>query len=464
MRNLLTKWFGAAKGNVNALPAPEQDDKPEQDESRSLRDEFKSAVYGNRFRTLAYINSLDDPETADQEWLEAYCLSGRDDWRIKKITFHKGDITGRPAEYDVPLDGRYSFIEAAEKLALYEATQKDLNKLPCSRPSLEELGYSHVRAFAERELLVFDLDGNIHPTKDGMVVTKGWFEPETKEKLAGYYTQRQDMKIHAVPVEKIIDTFLPQDSRGTLAEFRRDDKMVSLLDEACSAAKAIMKDIRNFEEYDIKFYRDAMNGKKAAFELNRSFHLLYSRAVDILHRPEKFSESAEPEAVSVLTPALQLFGFFALISLASCTQVFIEQADKDKPYMDGAVDAFLWHATRKMGKLGVPPEESEMIVKRTFRTYMNYHNGNADFRVSRHKGMKKVLGHLDNIRDFYQARMEVGGVDEVAELPSMTALFDKITQDFGGENRKNEDFELAAKEALQESFRKNDALNKQFRR
>lgn len=280
MGSLVSKWFGSAKeSQPEALPLLEQNNIPAQKECAELREEFKHAAYGNRFRTLAFVDALEDPATADQEWLEAYCLPEKG-WKIKKAIFHHGEITGEPAVNYKTLQGEYTFFEVVEKLSAYEKTNKMLNKEACDKPSSEKLGYSHVRAFAEREGIAFDLSGQPHPTKSGMIVTDAWFPENAQEKVEEAYKHTKE--IHTVPIQDLTKALLPDVQTDDMAKLQSAREMTGavgrITDQLVWANELERMSIHRFGEFvsaaKNNYHIDHSAAEKAAkFMLHKSRYL-----------------------------------------------------------------------------------------------------------------------------------------------------------------------------------------------
>lgn len=156
MKNPFRFFFKkAADTGVVASPAPAS--------------EFQVAKFGTACISHAFLTVQDHVE-----WRAGF--QGDDGrWTIKKMTEMpniSGAATpvGERVQKTTTLQSGLGFFDAIQSLAVYEQGQLALGLLPVDRD-----GPDHYQVFAQREGLIFDVDGLPHPTAQGAVVGDGAF-------------------------------------------------------------------------------------------------------------------------------------------------------------------------------------------------------------------------------------------------------------------------------------------------
>lgn len=131
--------------------------------------EFQVAKFGTACISHAFLTVQDHVE-----WRAGF--QGDDGrWTIKKMTEMpniSGAATpvGERVQKTTTLQSGLGFFDAIQSLATYEQGQLALGLLPVDRD-----GPDHYQVFAEREGLIFDVDGLPYPTAQGAVVGDGAF-------------------------------------------------------------------------------------------------------------------------------------------------------------------------------------------------------------------------------------------------------------------------------------------------
>lgn len=136
-----------------------------------LREDFREAAGGIFCRTLTFTRKVDeDGQQAKQEWLEAAHVP-LEGWRILRKT---GVAEVDAAYHEIFAQG-LDFIGAIEKMTTYENALMFLGDVAYDPQEEGALGADYFRTFAKKEALVFDDNGNLHPTLQGHIVTPGSF-------------------------------------------------------------------------------------------------------------------------------------------------------------------------------------------------------------------------------------------------------------------------------------------------
>lgn len=374
-------------------------------EMKNLRETFKDAVYGNRFRTLSYISSFDDPATADREWLEAFKMPGQG-WKIKSMLSHGGDVTGEPVVRQKVLDGTYSFFGAVEKLAVYAATQGDMNKEACESPDAEELGYLYFRNFAEREGVAFDLEGRPHPTSQGMIVSDGIFPPEAYDKAEDSYKHAKE--IHAVPVQDFAKALLPDvqtDDTAKLQSAKEISKAMGVLTQKIMEANEIENNMMFF--YD--FAAMVKTGKISSGYADR-----YKASKVILFDSAELYAGNETLASLIHTP-VNLYGFYLCAYMAAAGRRANEENVAN-------IEAL---AVKKLSAAGVAEEDAKIITEKAIVSNLRYFEkesgGSQAFRP-----LHVLTKYFTDTRDYYEQMQGINVMDRVEALPSQEKLVQKL--------------------------------------
>lgn len=406
----IRKFFGrsaetATQKNMTALPALRHGKEPALQEHLALREEFKNAVYGNRFRTLAFINALDDPATADKEWLEAFKMPGQG-WKVKCAIFHHGEITGEPAVNYKTLRGAFTFLEAVEKLAAYEETNKTLNKEACDKPSAEELGYSHVRAFAEREGIAFDLSGQPHPTKSGMIVTDALFPANAQEKVEEAYKHAKE--IHKLPIQDLTKALLP--------DVQTDD--AAKLQSAREIAEAVSQ-ITDQLVWANQLGRMAAHrfGEFASLAKN-NYHIEHNKeekaARFLLHKSAGIYKDNEMLA-SLLHVPVNLYGFYLCSSIAALGHF----------HGNKSANAIEKCAIDKLAMTGIAREDAKIIAEKVTASNLRYIE--QDIKQKCFDPINTITKYFTDVRDYYEQMQGIHARPVVKELPSQEKLIAEIS-------------------------------------
>ncbi len=178
----LRSRFSFASSGLPALSGPTQG--ITQEHLNTALSQFASARHGKRCRTRSFTLIA-----GDIEWHSGQQdpLSGT--WNIRK-NVECENITGPAARVGEPsiktktLHVNVSFYQAIEILSLYERGQ--LANGIIAMNEAEDIGAEHYITFAEKEGIVFDTDGEPHPTLDGEIITDGTFTKAAVERAMAY--------------------------------------------------------------------------------------------------------------------------------------------------------------------------------------------------------------------------------------------------------------------------------------
>lgn len=181
IKNLRNRFSSASKGSL-ALTARSGTDS--QAQIHSALAQFASARHGKRCQTRSFALI-----TGDTEWHSGQQdpLSGT--WNIRK-NIECENVSGAAARVGEPsiktktLQVNISFYDAIEALSLYERGQLANGMIALNES--EDIGAEHYIAFAENEGIVFDTDGEPHPTLDGEIITDGTFTKAAVERAKAY--------------------------------------------------------------------------------------------------------------------------------------------------------------------------------------------------------------------------------------------------------------------------------------
>jgi hypothetical protein len=172
---LFGRWATAEHATIT-----EQAGIQDQDAYALLQKNFAIARKGNFFRTLAF-KSIIGGDALGATHMQA--VENRDtfEWTVQEITAQPNFVSDNvPAGQMLERRGKpilnVDFFEALKMLNHFELINTAQGNSPFGK-TMEELGVDHVRAFAEREGIVFDVHGTPHPTQQGRIVTSGDFLP-----------------------------------------------------------------------------------------------------------------------------------------------------------------------------------------------------------------------------------------------------------------------------------------------
>ena len=153
----------------------------------SLTRYFEDANHGHGFRTISFHHHTDDAKNYIF-WRKASRNPETRLWAVYDIKEERdaASKSSVPAytETSKKIKDNLTFFDAAYNLAQYETSQRALGYLAASISSIQDiqLAEKHVKAFAEREGLVFDSRGLPHPTINGEIVTEGTFPKGAHDK------------------------------------------------------------------------------------------------------------------------------------------------------------------------------------------------------------------------------------------------------------------------------------------
>lgn len=309
---------------------------------------FDEAFQGTYFRTMSFFNP-------DREGLRTRCEAiymGRElRWQVAEVKEQDENLdSGTPAERRTIIEDGLTFFSAVTKVAAYEANQADLGFLPAETPSLETLGHTHYRSFAEREGIIFDTSGIPHPTLHGEVVTNGDFTTEALKRARAFKrTERNPL----ANFEDVLTGLMQVN--GDQAE-----DMSSLFDSLFSKIKqraqlrdivAILKDM--LAVMDCCFEKAILEEKKVENGL-----IFARKKIDITHKSYysiKKYETDDEETRSLLLNTMAKYSVRSRCSLSDLTPtLFIEErtpeciailkdmqiADSERSLMIRAITAF----------------------------------------------------------------------------------------------------------------------------
>lgn len=117
-------------------------------------------------------------------------------WKIQQVWLRPNLLGSEPPlveEYEDVLDQykkplMLSLADAVAHLATFEHANKRMG-LQIEGPAAEQLGDTHVEAFAALNGFALDVVNKPHPTYRGHIVTKGFFAPETRVKVMDAYNR-----------------------------------------------------------------------------------------------------------------------------------------------------------------------------------------------------------------------------------------------------------------------------------
>lgn len=173
------KWlsFTRKENTQSLLAAPEA-----APYDHALRARFSQAAYGAFFRTRAYkppVLAEIDSDT-DRVWREATYVPDFG-WLLRNVYRYRGpDGAVWDKSARINPDRGVDFFEAVKSLSIFENTTDSHSGVEAEPDEVKQLGHTHLRAFAEREGLVFDVNGVPHVTANGFIVTDGVFPSDTQ--------------------------------------------------------------------------------------------------------------------------------------------------------------------------------------------------------------------------------------------------------------------------------------------
>ncbi len=157
-----------------------------------LKSYFQDAQHGSYCRTRSYRFKAESDSS--ECWLEAHKMHASG-WLVQEKRKHPaGLFSDKPFVEQILKHEKTSFFDAVQKLAEYEETQERLGYALLAQPDFDELGCDYFIPFAEREGIVFDIDGKPFPTQEGgHIVGRGKF-PEEAYRKAKEAWDKKDIK------------------------------------------------------------------------------------------------------------------------------------------------------------------------------------------------------------------------------------------------------------------------------
>lgn len=153
-----------------------------------LRGQFQQAMYGVFFCTRTYRSIIE----GESVWREAVYLSDFG-WQVQTLSREQGpDGKALIRCAHVNQDKGMNFIEAVQNLSIFEHTTQSHSGIEMDAGEVAQLGATHVRAFAEREGLIFDIHGMAHATLDGRLVSEGLFDEDSRARAIENASKRHE--------------------------------------------------------------------------------------------------------------------------------------------------------------------------------------------------------------------------------------------------------------------------------
>lgn len=197
----------------------------------SLKDAFRTAAFGQDFRTQTY-GSTALPDCT--EWLGAHFSSlPNKGWVVLRKTRNAAHYSAGDVVDQKEAAHGLTFFDAIEYLARYEASQTARGFVPVIENQVEALGFQHFMAFGRREGLAFDVDGMPHPTDHGRIVTSGVF-PEKSYNEVQAATEKKMASFRSSPVA-LLD---PAQFREKLKDMEGHMHALTLLEAALNTMDA----------------------------------------------------------------------------------------------------------------------------------------------------------------------------------------------------------------------------------
>jgi predicted FMN-binding regulatory protein PaiB len=171
---------------------------------------FANAVHGYKCRTQSF--RLPDADEHSEVWQQACLMQDNTGWMVLEIT--RAPLLDNP---DVMVSGHkivkehISFFDAVCFLTKFEISRISMLASATGK-SKEDLELEHFQAFAEREGIVFDIEGKPHPTVHGEVQTKGKFTDEALARARA--VQMPDHKVQKRPLASLVPLYIQGDKEA----------------------------------------------------------------------------------------------------------------------------------------------------------------------------------------------------------------------------------------------------------
>ncbi|MGZ9097899.1 MAG: hypothetical protein ACXW30_06350 [Micavibrio sp.] len=224
-----------------------------------------TAYYGDRCRTVSFLDA-----SGNTEWHGGQQDPESKTWTITKCS-ELQNISGSAAAIGEAvtkvktLSRGLSFFEAVAELSLYERGQIALHYVPaCNVESLPD--HAHYVRFAEREGIIFDVDGVPHPTLNGEVVTDGAFAKTAIERAITF--RRSNNEIQQKTAKALFDA---QESVSQVAHYQEYHALPDFL-------QAIQK--FTHDRFRYSSWEPCILSQERAAEDNFRFRLLTSDILD----------------------------------------------------------------------------------------------------------------------------------------------------------------------------------------
>lgn len=402
--------FGfSRKKNPIALPAPDS-----QTLAAKMRADFARAVHGSYFSSLAFYTTPQLADKDDIEWLEAHDVKDQG-WIVKKT---RKMMTPGGEELErhelVSRGGRMDFFGAVEFISLYESHRlREAGALvgDDADKARAALGINHVRAFAEREGILFDRDNCPHATLSGVIVSDGFFEKGAAARAQDAFKRKQDIYAEMVGVR------LPMpDLEGS----REKKSVLNRLSRIIDDMELVAADLGRAMSEDVAWsYRASLSGKMPG-QLESKYAAWFSASHNLLGKKDAYYERGERRDVNV-DRLLLAFKYHALVTVAATIRSHIKgHCYCDDPCREQDAEEFADLARSALRSIGVDANDAEMI------SYTNIEKmvGNLNIKGGSLAILAEIVSHTRAMRDHVRDVLGISCND--TPMPDTKSFWQKL--------------------------------------
>lgn len=354
---------------------------------------FDEAYYGTKFRTVSFLH----PEIAGLSIRrEALHTPWNNRWMVTEVREQapRADQDGASEQTRILSEG-LPFFAAVRDIASFECNQQGLGGyVSDSRVTRETLGTEHYQAFAEREGIIFDVEGVPHPTLRGEIVTGATFTSEAKKRARAFKRGDAPSRHFETILAAILEVPAPYHEDGRMQteslfkklkytaltkDFLSHLKKMHVISELCfdrkiwkDAQKCIMSTLPEDFYYQRIFDSRRLDDEDAAWALLKILSTIHTADNAVKQTPAVYIEQEtdaclkiindmkdedKKETKEALTKIVMIFNFiFHLLGARQALRAMTNDDTGNAAATMAGLESYLARAERSCRNAGVPED------------------------------------------------------------------------------------------------------------
>jgi len=359
-----------------------------------------------------------------REWWEAH-YDPQQGWNITKKEWQPQHVDSdnyddSPPITQTPLKNYQglTFSKVIEKLTKYEAEQQDRGYIPFDSGEPYDLGEKHFIAFAEREGIVFDIDGTPHRTINGHIPGKGVFPADASEKAEEAYRDKANR------LKTPLTDLLPE---GNTQNFLIKRDAIEQIDLVVTLLKQVENYMnRMLPETALTIHHARKGQKGETLDIKNGYKQEYEAIRILLSSTDSLYTGQEAVDLVINVP-LKVFQYILYQGVAAFTQAHVKKSCHHKTgtkyCTPDIANSFRESAKNILEEMGYKKDVEESVY-RTFRIYGDYFEDDEGEKVF--EGLETVIEHLEETKDFFEHELDIGNGQYVDELPAQEDLLEVL--------------------------------------